>query len=986
MSVEGDATIINPLESKKDSPSQPVYENGKIGHISEALKDPTKNEKSISNSNITMSQNSPVQASTNVNIVPLPPPTSLQATNSIEREVSPQGRYVKSETKLGSGAYKDVWRAYDTNEGIEVAWNVIKLSRVPPSERKRIKTEVQLLKDIEHPNIIRYHSSWVNRDREEIVFITEIMSSGSLKEYLTKNPMIRWYAVKSWCRQILAGLQFLHNKQIIHRDIKCDNIFINGSTGEIRIGDLGLSTKIAESRHLQFGKNNENSPEMDNNSKVAVAMTCLGTPEFMAPELYDENYDERVDIYAFGMSCIEMITAKTPYYDCTSAPQIYKKVLNGEMPPELEKVSNKNAKAFILLCLQPKDQRPPASELLKHPFLLENDVEDNQEVLVKLETVHETLETDEGDELANDENVKRTNPSVDDSLSIPFEMIRVNSKPPLDAESVGRIATPKPANMYPETKPIDKVVESPKDKKKDGPVQQPEPQQTKKSEHVSNNSLENIENLVAIYNENPDNNIRLEMNSSTSSSKNCDSSDGKKERSGHRFKLQGDGLLRARSGSSFDTALVDKSSFQHNGKAEGHQLTALPEDDHSSPNSPRKPLTASAYARGDLQEHLNEDLLEKLIFAGIVNIADFDQNSITITLRSTFETSKTSKEVVFEYNLLEDSPSSILEEMKSAEELKFLIPNSSEVEKLIETIDSAWKAASKSKSDLPKFLRICQEIAHLDRSRLDKKPVAELHRLAERILNENQIKIEPRKVAGSNMPKGLDRSHSQNAVDMLKSMSGGRTQSSQTRGASPSITSVVRMEEMLPVESPATPFTVIQDDYSAEEEELENISSKFNENLSRLEKDTIARISNLQKEKEKLEENLAKETERIALRRQDLDKQLNSMQDKFKLRMDELAARKSILQAHLVKLKENLLDSVDNKQEQHQALSEAATVANVEQSQNNPTQVLSPDVDNGSSIISSPAVDQDLKKEPATQLSGNDGTSSSDFIVPPVDS
>lgn len=74
------------------------------------------------------------------------------------------------------------WCAYDTIEGIEVAWNVVKLSRIPPSERKRIKTEVQLLKDIEHENVIKYHNSWVNREKEEIVFITEVMSSGSLKE------------------------------------------------------------------------------------------------------------------------------------------------------------------------------------------------------------------------------------------------------------------------------------------------------------------------------------------------------------------------------------------------------------------------------------------------------------------------------------------------------------------------------------------------------------------------------------------------------------------------------------------------------------------------------------------------------------------------------------------------------------------------------------------------------------------------------------
>jgi hypothetical protein len=74
------------------------------------------------------------------------------------------------------------WRAYDTNEGKEVAWNVVKLNRIPKNERKRIKTEVKLLKDIDHKNIIKYYSSWVDREKEQIIFITEIMSHGSLKE------------------------------------------------------------------------------------------------------------------------------------------------------------------------------------------------------------------------------------------------------------------------------------------------------------------------------------------------------------------------------------------------------------------------------------------------------------------------------------------------------------------------------------------------------------------------------------------------------------------------------------------------------------------------------------------------------------------------------------------------------------------------------------------------------------------------------------
>ena len=134
--------------------------------------------------------------------------------------------------------------------------------------------------------------------------------------YLRKNPLIRWSAVKHWCKQILHGLKYLHENQVIHRDIKCDNIFINGTTGDIRIGDirfsfslftfilfhrykwiykgdLGLSTKISEA-------DTKGTPA-EGRQITTQTMTCLGTPEFMAPELYEENYDKLVDIYAFGM-------------------------------------------------------------------------------------------------------------------------------------------------------------------------------------------------------------------------------------------------------------------------------------------------------------------------------------------------------------------------------------------------------------------------------------------------------------------------------------------------------------------------------------------------------------------------------------------------------------------------------------------------------------------------------------------------------------
>ncbi|KAK7353981.1 hypothetical protein VNO80_19437 [Phaseolus coccineus] len=267
-------------------------------------------------------------------------------------EVDPSGRYGRYKEVLGKGAFKKVYRAFDELEGIEVAWNQIKLADVlrNSEDLERLYSEVHLLKTLKHKNIIKFYNSWIDSKSEHVNFITEIFTSGTLRQYRKKHKHVDLRAVKKWSKQILEGLFYLHsnNPPIIHRDLKCDNIFVNGNQGEVKIGDLGLAAILQQANS---------------------AHSVIGTPEFMAPELYEEEYNELVDIYAFGMCLLELVTVEYPYVECANAAQIYKKVTSGIKPASLAKVIDPEVKAFIEKCIAHVSERLSAKDLLTDPFL-----------------------------------------------------------------------------------------------------------------------------------------------------------------------------------------------------------------------------------------------------------------------------------------------------------------------------------------------------------------------------------------------------------------------------------------------------------------------------------------------------------------------------------------------------------------------------------------------------------------------------------------
>ncbi|KRZ94426.1 Serine/threonine-protein kinase WNK1 [Trichinella sp. T8] len=293
--------------------------------------------------------------------------SELLEDKAIDQSVD--GRFLKFEEEIGRGSFKTVFRGLDTESGVSVAWCELQETKLSKAERQRFREEAKMLKTLTHPNIVRFYDFWeINAGKRKcIVLVTELMTSGTLKLYIKRFKKINVKVLKSWCRQILKGLAFLHSRDppVIHRDLKCDNIFITGTTGSVKIGDLGLATLKDKS-----------CPKSVIGARSASQSTghrLTSTPEFMAPEMYEENYDESVDVYAFGMCMLEMITGEYPYSECQFPAHIYKKVIQGQKPQCFEKIptDSPDMREIIDRCtrLRP-EERYTARDLLIHNFFM----------------------------------------------------------------------------------------------------------------------------------------------------------------------------------------------------------------------------------------------------------------------------------------------------------------------------------------------------------------------------------------------------------------------------------------------------------------------------------------------------------------------------------------------------------------------------------------------------------------------------------------
>ena len=244
-------------------------------------------------------------------------------------------------------ANKTVYKGYDYNVAREIAWCEIRLNKNNLENAiNKITSQINLLKSInEHQNLLKYINSWYDNSQNVYIIIEELCSGGNINsnyKYIRK-PKLK--LIKKWIKEILTALDYLHSNNIIHHDIKCENIYLDRISGNLKVGCMGSIEKLPSG--------------VDHFEKYA------GTPEFMAPEVNEGKYNFKADIYSLGLSLIELLTVQKPYKECEGALDIYINKKKGNLPESFKLITDKGIREFIMLCLNKENKRPSAKELLE---------------------------------------------------------------------------------------------------------------------------------------------------------------------------------------------------------------------------------------------------------------------------------------------------------------------------------------------------------------------------------------------------------------------------------------------------------------------------------------------------------------------------------------------------------------------------------------------------------------------------------------------
>ncbi|XP_075864529.1 serine/threonine-protein kinase Nek4 isoform X7 [Microcebus murinus] len=250
---------------------------------------------------------------------------------------------------VGRGSYGEVTLVKHRRDGRQYVIKKLNLQKASSRERRAAEQEAQLLSQLKHPNIVTYKESWEGGDGL-LYIVMGFCEGGDLYRKLKeqKGQLLPESQVVEWFVQIAMALQYLHEKHILHRDLKTQNVFLT-RTNIIKVGDLGIARVL------------ENHCDM--------ASTLIGTPYYMSPELFSNKpYNYKSDVWALGCCVYEMATLKHAFNAKDMNSLVYR-IIEGKLPPMPRDYSPELAELIRTMLSKRPEERPSVRSILRQPYI-----------------------------------------------------------------------------------------------------------------------------------------------------------------------------------------------------------------------------------------------------------------------------------------------------------------------------------------------------------------------------------------------------------------------------------------------------------------------------------------------------------------------------------------------------------------------------------------------------------------------------------------
>lgn len=257
----------------------------------------------------------------------------------------------KIDKVIGKGSYGEVSLVKHKKDKKQYVMKKVDLSKASDKERKAAEQEAKLLSQLRHPNIVSYRESF--QDDQGFLYIVMNFCEGGdlytkLKSQVKECQMLKETQVVEWFVQITMALQYMHERHVLHRDLKTQNIFLTKSN-IIKVGDLGIARVL------------ESASDM--------ASTLIGTPYYMSPELFtNKPYNHKSDVWALGCCVYEMCTLRHAFNAKDMSSLVYK-ILKGKFPPLPSNYSPDLCSIVHSMLEQDPQKRPSAQRLLRHNYI-----------------------------------------------------------------------------------------------------------------------------------------------------------------------------------------------------------------------------------------------------------------------------------------------------------------------------------------------------------------------------------------------------------------------------------------------------------------------------------------------------------------------------------------------------------------------------------------------------------------------------------------